>query len=55
VTHEPEQVVARAGALLGQAGVPYSAINPVEPTLEDVFISVLAQNRGEPAAYESAQ
>ena len=55
VTQEPEQFVARAHAVLEQAGVPCTAISPVEPTLEDVFVSVLAQQNGGTAAREGAQ
>lgn len=55
VTHEPEGAVTRAGAVLDQAGVPHTAINLVEPTLEDVFVSVLMQQRGGAVARESAR
>jgi len=45
VTREPDQVTARAHALLSKAGIAIIGIRLIEPTLEDVFISVLAQER----------
>ena len=41
VTDEPEQAAGRAEAALAAAGVPVQGIRPVEPSLEDVFVSVL--------------
>ncbi|MDD2904215.1 MAG: ABC transporter ATP-binding protein [Syntrophales bacterium] len=45
VTREPDQVTTRAHALLSEAGIAIIGIRLIEPTLEDVFISVLAQER----------
>ncbi|HEY4759043.1 MAG TPA: ABC transporter ATP-binding protein [Thermoguttaceae bacterium] len=39
----PEQITATASRLLADAGLPASDIRPIEPTLEDVFVSVLAE------------
>ena len=41
VTDAPDQASAQAEAILGESGFPASAIRPVEPSLEDVFVSVL--------------
>jgi ABC-2 type transport system ATP-binding protein len=46
VTHEPEQAMARARSLLDEANLACTGSATVEPTLEDVFVSVL----GEPPA-----
>ena len=43
VTQEPETVTRRAEHLLGGAGLQPTSIRPIEPTLEDVFVSVLAR------------
>jgi ABC-2 type transport system ATP-binding protein len=40
-TREPGATAARAEALLREAGLGPAAIRPVEPSLEDVFVSVL--------------
>lgn len=45
VTHEPERTTARVETILVGAGLALRSIRRVEPTLEDVFVSVLA--RGE--------
>jgi ABC-2 type transport system ATP-binding protein len=46
LTVDPETVPARAEQCLGTAGLRLDRIRPVEPSLEDVFVSVLS----EPAA-----
>jgi ABC-2 type transport system ATP-binding protein len=46
VTEEPERTSAQAEQILGEAGLPPLEIRPVEPALEDVFISVLAREEG---------
>jgi ABC-2 type transport system ATP-binding protein len=46
VSLDPERTTARAEAILAAAGVPLAGIRPVEPSLEDVFVSVLAQQKG---------
>jgi ABC-2 type transport system ATP-binding protein len=46
VTHEPEGSVRRVQSILAAAGLTASDIRPIEPSLEDVFVSVLGQ-RGE--------
>jgi ABC-2 type transport system ATP-binding protein len=43
----PEETARQAGELLGRAGMPPLEIRRIEPSLEDVFVSVLAR---EPAA-----
>ena len=46
VTREPETTAARARTILSEAGLEHGDIGPVEPTLEDVFVSVLAGQGG---------
>lgn len=41
VASEPEAAAERAKKLLAQAGLKVEGIRPVEPTLEDVFVSVV--------------
>jgi len=43
VSLEPERTAAEAKAALSDAGLGVVAIRPIEPSLEDVFISVLAE------------
>jgi ABC-2 type transport system ATP-binding protein len=45
VSNEPEGAIARAEALLSTAGIPHSPIRRIEPSLEDVFVSVLAEKK----------
>jgi len=42
VTTTPEQAAKQAQAILDKAGIPVGGVRQVEPGLEDVFISVLA-------------
>jgi ABC-2 type transport system ATP-binding protein len=41
VTDDPSRVADRVQAVLASAALPASAIRPIEPSLEDVFVSVL--------------
>jgi drug efflux transport system ATP-binding protein len=43
VTQAPDRVAAQAEGILAGAGLALSGIRPIEPTLEDVFVSVLAR------------
>jgi ABC-2 type transport system ATP-binding protein len=43
VSHEPDRTSAEAETALRQAGLDVVEIRPIEPSLEDVFISVLAE------------
>ena len=43
VSLEPERTTAEAEAALAQAGLGVIGIRAIEPSLEDVFISVLAE------------
>ena len=43
VCTEPDRVAAEAEAALGQAGLALTGIREIEPSLEDVFVSVLAE------------
>jgi ABC-2 type transport system ATP-binding protein len=43
VSQEPERIEREIQATLSQAGISVVGIRAVEPTLEDVFISVLAE------------
>jgi ABC-2 type transport system ATP-binding protein len=47
VSVEPDQTAADAEASLQQAGLSVVGIRPIEPSLEDVFISVLAEREGD--------
>jgi ABC-2 type transport system ATP-binding protein len=42
-TEEPERTAQRAEEVLAGAGIEMGEARPVEPSLEDVFVSVLAQ------------
>ncbi|MBN2560025.1 MAG: ABC transporter ATP-binding protein [Phycisphaerae bacterium] len=43
VTQKPESTSGRVEQLLAGAGLQTTSIRPIEPTLEDVFVSVLAR------------
>ncbi len=43
-SREPERDLTAVETALGKAGISYSPIRPVEPTLEDVFVSVLSRD-----------
>ena len=43
VTEDPEKAAARAEAVLRKEGIEPAGIHPVEPGLEDVFVSVLGK------------
>jgi ABC-2 type transport system ATP-binding protein len=49
VGNRPERVSAAIESILAGMGIPIQEIRPIEPTLEDVFVSVLAETgeRGE--------
>jgi hypothetical protein len=42
VSADPDGTIAQAKAVLVDAGIAYGTMDCVEPTLEDVFVSVLA-------------
>lgn len=46
VTHVPQETTAQVERLLADANLERAGITAVEPTLEDVFISVLAREEG---------
>ncbi|MBW2149213.1 MAG: ABC transporter ATP-binding protein [Deltaproteobacteria bacterium] len=46
LTQEPEKASALAQTLLSGAGLELRGIGPIEPALEDVFVSVLAREKG---------
>lgn len=50
VTPNPEAATARARELLGKAGIPIAGINPITPSLEDVFVTLTAGDRNEETA-----
>jgi drug efflux transport system ATP-binding protein len=43
VTESPEETTGRAQSILARAGFRVGGVRPVEPTLEDVFVSVLTE------------
>ncbi|OFV95317.1 MAG: multidrug ABC transporter ATP-binding protein [Acidobacteria bacterium RIFCSPLOWO2_02_FULL_61_28] len=45
VTEDPEKAAARADAVLRKEGIEPAGIRPIEPGLEDVFVSVLGKER----------
>jgi ABC-2 type transport system ATP-binding protein len=46
VSTEPDQTTAEVQSTLRQAGISVIGIRPIEPSLEDVFISVLGEKKG---------
>ena len=50
VASDPERTIAEAQALLTSAGLEVSGMRLVEPTLEDVFVSVLTQENSPTAS-----
>ncbi|NLG42616.1 MAG: ABC transporter ATP-binding protein [Phycisphaerae bacterium] len=53
VTTDPQKTAAAVGALLREAGFGYHEVQQVEPTLEDVFVSVLGEQPHSSAASEA--
>jgi ABC-2 type transport system ATP-binding protein len=49
VCAEPEKTARQAEQILSQTGLPSPGIRPIEPSLEDVFVSVLARQQGSQA------
>ena len=49
VTREPERAARDAGAALAASGFRADSIQPIEPTLEDVFIAVVGNQPGDRA------
>lgn len=47
LTDSPDQAAREAAQALMGAGLEFGSIRPIEPTLEDVFVSVLADNEGD--------
>jgi ABC-2 type transport system ATP-binding protein len=47
VTHEPERATAQAKTVVAAAGLELLGIRPIEPALEDVFVSVLGEKQRE--------
>jgi ABC-2 type transport system ATP-binding protein len=45
VTAQPDETASRVEQILASAGLALSGIRPIEPALEDVFISVLASEQ----------
>jgi ABC-2 type transport system ATP-binding protein len=45
VTTRPEETARHASALLAESQIPIEAIRTIEPSLEDVFVSVLGSKR----------
>jgi ABC-2 type transport system ATP-binding protein len=45
VTHEPEKASTQAQKVFAKAGLELTGIHSIEPSLEDVFVSVLARKR----------
>ncbi len=44
VTHEPEAATERARAVLGRAGITITRIEPITPSLEDVFVTLTSED-----------
>jgi ABC-2 type transport system ATP-binding protein len=49
VTREPETDSEQVQKLIAEAGMQVLGIRPIEPSLEDVFISVVAEGKEEPS------
>jgi len=47
LTQTPDQAMARAEGAFTEAGLELLGIQPIEPALEDVFISVLGEKQKE--------
>jgi ABC-2 type transport system ATP-binding protein len=47
VTREPERATAQAKTVIATAGLELLGIRPIEPALEDVFVSVLGEKQRE--------
>jgi len=47
VTREPERATAQAKTVIAAAGLELLGIQPIEPALEDVFVSVLGEKQRE--------
>jgi len=47
VTQEIDRIAAEVVQLLDEAGLRLDGLRVIEPSLEDVFISVLAEQRGQ--------
>jgi ABC-2 type transport system ATP-binding protein len=45
-TQRPESVSEQAARTISAAGLELQSIHPVEPSLEDVFVSVLDREEG---------
>jgi ABC-2 type transport system ATP-binding protein len=45
-TREPDRAVPAMEKALSGAGIPYSAIRPIEPALEDVFVALISSDGG---------
>lgn len=43
VTREPDKAMTKAEDILNKAGLKLGGVRPIEPSLEDVFVSVLAR------------
>lgn len=46
VTQDPERISGEAKTAMAEAGLKLAGIRPIEPSLEDVFVSVLAAQKG---------
>jgi hypothetical protein len=44
VTHDPEAATERARAVLGRAGIAIKRIEPITPSLEDVFVTLTSED-----------
>jgi ABC-2 type transport system ATP-binding protein len=43
VSDQPERIAAEVERVLAESAIPVQSVSPIEPTLEDVFVSVLAE------------
>lgn len=48
LSRDPEKDIERAGKIITGAGLPFQGVRTIEPSLEDVFISVVAEDKGQP-------